>query len=264
MGGFLKVEKVMKHLFVRKLYLWPRFHLVISDSLEKHKIDVVELRQPMTKSMTELQIAIIEVVNACLSELRKLISIVDITELTIDNALFKSFDMIIRQQLDPIWHRLGSKTKQLVNDLKTLRKLLYYLQCYDCVTFNSFLDVVVATAQSGQHSPWLFMTATDTLLKVARARIYKQKEQFSESMPQELELVFEENPKWNSLANILKEIEKEIDSSSHSPILIMVNDDQTRIQLREYLGRRSCDAFKTSTGLRQMEKVFTTIKLQCF
>ena len=47
-------------------------------------------------------------------------------ELTVENAFFKSFDSLIRNQLDPIWHRIGFKTKQLVNDLKTLRKLLKY------------------------------------------------------------------------------------------------------------------------------------------
>ena len=41
-----------------------------------------------------------------------------------ENAIAKSFDMNIRLQLDPIWHQLGPKTKQLVSDLKTLRLIL--------------------------------------------------------------------------------------------------------------------------------------------
>lgn len=50
----------------------------------------------------------------------------DIDEFTVENAFFKSFDIIVRSQLDPIWHRVSFKTKQLVNDLKTLRNLLRY------------------------------------------------------------------------------------------------------------------------------------------
>lgn len=49
---------------------------------------------------------------------------VDLEDLTIDNALFRNFDKIVRAQLNPIWHRVGPKTKRLVSDLTTLRKLL--------------------------------------------------------------------------------------------------------------------------------------------
>lgn len=49
---------------------------------------------------------------------------IDSEEVTVENAIAKSFDMTIRLQLDPIWHQLGPKTKQLVSDLKTLRLIL--------------------------------------------------------------------------------------------------------------------------------------------
>jgi hypothetical protein len=31
---------------------------------------------------------------------------------------------MVRRQLDPVWHKVGPKTKQLVSDLATLRQLL--------------------------------------------------------------------------------------------------------------------------------------------
>jgi DNA excision repair protein ERCC-4 len=37
-GGFCQVERIMKNLFVRKLYLWPRFHVTVCASLDKHKV----------------------------------------------------------------------------------------------------------------------------------------------------------------------------------------------------------------------------------
>lgn len=51
---------------------------------------------------------------------------IDSEEVTVENAIAKSFDQVIRLQLDPIWHQLGPKTKQLVSDIKTLRLILRY------------------------------------------------------------------------------------------------------------------------------------------
>ena len=50
----------------------------------------------------------------------------DLDDLTIDNAYFRSFDMVVRRILDPVWHKVGPRTKQLVGDLATLRRLLTY------------------------------------------------------------------------------------------------------------------------------------------
>jgi DNA excision repair protein ERCC-4 len=47
-----------------------------------------------------------------------------VDELTVENGLFKSFDTIIKKQLETIWHQVGPKTKQLISDLRTLRNLL--------------------------------------------------------------------------------------------------------------------------------------------
>ncbi|XP_060674063.1 DNA repair endonuclease UVH1-like [Ziziphus jujuba] len=50
---------------------------------------------------------------------------------TVENRLFKPLNEIMRRQLDPIWHSLGKKTKQLVSNLEdSLRKLLDYLERY--------------------------------------------------------------------------------------------------------------------------------------
>ena len=48
----------------------------------------------------------------------------DLDDLNVDNAYFRSFDAIVRRQLDPVWHKVGPRTKQLVGDLATLRRLL--------------------------------------------------------------------------------------------------------------------------------------------
>lgn len=98
----------------------------VSEELERDAPEVVDVRVPMSKYMVGIQKAIVEVMDACLKEMRKT-NKVDVEDLTVENGLFKSFDEIVRRQLDPIWHTLGKKTRQLVSDLKTLRKLLDYL-----------------------------------------------------------------------------------------------------------------------------------------
>ena len=51
----------------------------------------------------------------------------DLDDFKVDNAYFRSFDIVVRRQLDPVWHKVGPKTKQLVNDLGTLRRLLWFV-----------------------------------------------------------------------------------------------------------------------------------------
>jgi len=48
----------------------------------------------------------------------------ELDDFNVENAYFRSFDILVRRQLDPVWHKVGPKTKQLVNDLGTLRRLL--------------------------------------------------------------------------------------------------------------------------------------------
>ncbi|KAG0448181.1 hypothetical protein HPP92_027954 [Vanilla planifolia] len=124
--GFANAERIMKCLYVRWLNLWPRFHVLVCGDLERDAPEVVDVRVPMTPAMRGIQQAVLETMDACLKELRKTNKI-DVEDLTVENGLFKSFDEVVRRQLDPIWHMLGKKTKQLVSDLRMLRKLLDYL-----------------------------------------------------------------------------------------------------------------------------------------
>ncbi|KAI5381693.1 hypothetical protein KIW84_UN0519 [Lathyrus oleraceus] len=104
-SGFAKAERTMKCLHIRKLHLWPRFQVYVSQELEQDPSDVVDIRVPMSKYMMGIQKAIVEVMGACLKEMRKT-NKVDVEDLTVENGLFKSFDEIVRRQLDPIWHTL--------------------------------------------------------------------------------------------------------------------------------------------------------------
>ncbi|XP_030654292.1 DNA repair endonuclease XPF [Nomascus leucogenys] len=251
--GFCHVERVMRNLFVRKLYLWPRFHVAVNSFLEQHKPEVVEIHVSMTPAMLAIQTAILDILNACLKELKCHNPSLEVEDLSLENAIGKPFDKTIRHYLDPLWHQLGAKTKSLVQDLKILRTLLQYLSQYDCVTFLNLLESLRATEKAfGQNSGWLFLDSSTSMFINARARVYhlpdakmSKKEKISEKMEikegQETkkELVLESNPKWEALTEVLKEIEAENKESEAlggpGQVLICASDDRTCSQLRDYI-----------------------------
>lgn len=96
--GFAQVERIMKALFVKKLYLWPRFHSVVNSSLSKHKVNirinilievrvrlikkkfantffqpqVIELHAKLTQKMSNVQTALLDIMNFIVKELKRL------------------------------------------------------------------------------------------------------------------------------------------------------------------------------------------------
>lgn len=169
-SGFAKAERTLKCLYLRKLHIWPRFQVFVSQELERDPPEVVDVRVPMSAHMIGIQTAVLEVMDACLKEMRKT-NKVDIEDLTVENGLFKSFDEIVRRQLDPIWHTLGKRTKQLVSDLKTLRKLLDYLTRYDAVTYLKYLDSL--RASESFRSVWIFAESSYKIFEYAKRRVYQ-------------------------------------------------------------------------------------------
>lgn len=133
--GFAYLEKTMRALFVRRFLIWPRFHAAVAAGLEIAQPAVEEVVVPLSQSEQRLQKALLCAVATCLAELRVLNQSVDVSQLTLENSLFKSFDSIVRVQLEPVWHAVSKRTRALVHDLATLRTLLSYLTSFDCVSF---------------------------------------------------------------------------------------------------------------------------------
>jgi DNA excision repair protein ERCC-4 len=252
--GFAPLTNMMKNLFLQKPALYPRFHVSVANSLEgRKKAEVIELEVPMTDAMQDIQNAVLECVEASISELKKANPGLEVEDWTLDSALHKNFDQIIRRQLDPVWHRTTFKTRQVVRDLSLLRTILHALLTYDAVSFNKYLDTVLAASQpppgstKQNQSPWLFLDAADTIFTTAKRRVYTGKMSVADlannpdAVPESLEPVLEEFPKWAQLADILQEIEQDAyfnpapQDTSNGSILIMCGDHGTCSQLREYL-----------------------------
>ncbi|KJZ75790.1 hypothetical protein HIM_04947 [Hirsutella minnesotensis 3608] len=248
--GFSPLATMMRNLFLRKASLWPRFHVTVAQSLEgKKKAEVIELEVPMTDPMRDIQNAIMECVEVSIHELKKGNTGLEMDDWNLDSALLKNFDVIVRRQLDPNWHRVSWKTRQIVNDLTVLRGLLTHVLTYDAVSFLQHLDTIHAahspppgsTRQS--QSPWLFLDAAQTIFDTARRRVYSaspktvsQGENIDSLRP-----VLEELPKWSLLAEVLEEIDRDlyfeppVRDDSNGTILIMCSSTDTCRQLRDYL-----------------------------
>jgi len=59
-----------------------------------------------------VQKCVLVAMDACLQELKRTTTI-DTSELTMEQGIFHAFDKAVRSQLDPDWHRLSPKTKQV-------------------------------------------------------------------------------------------------------------------------------------------------------
>jgi len=247
--GFNPLHTMMRNLFLRNVSLWPRFQVTVAQALEgKKKAEVIELEVPMSDSMRDIQQAIMECVEVSIGELKKSNAGLEMGDWNVDSALHKQFDMVVRRQLDPVWHRISWKTKQIVNDLTVLRGMLHTLLTYDAVSFNKHLDTILAAhspppgSTRQNQSPWLFLDAAHTIFDTAKRRVYTGK--FSKDGDQDIESlrpVLEELPKWAVLAEVLEEIERDVyfnpvvRDDSNGTILIMCGDTFQCRQLRDYL-----------------------------
>ncbi|XP_050576570.1 DNA repair endonuclease XPF isoform X1 [Bombus affinis] len=227
--GFMQVERVMKALFVKKLFLWPRFHTLVNNSLEKNKPDVIELHIKITPKMLNIQTSLLDIMNYIIKELKRLNKYLDLDDLTVENAIAKKFHKQLQSQLDPMWHQLSSTSKQLLSDLKMLRDLLACSTYEDCVSFYAMLNRLRTMEYAVKNSGWLMLDSVDALFKNAKDRIYNEKN----------EIKPEATPKWTALTEVLLEIEndnkKNKNNKNAEKVLILVHDRNICYQLRNYL-----------------------------
>ncbi|GKY98760.1 hypothetical protein MPSEU_000832300 [Mayamaea pseudoterrestris] len=245
MMGFAKVDKIMKALNVQRLYLYPRFQHSIREELERQPPAVLELFQKLTPLQKEMQAAIVAAVQSVVRELKSSTKVITWTEadLRIENCVSSSFDRAISRQLEKDWHRLSPQTKQLVQDLRTLRTLFQGLIHYDCITFYTLLrNLKTTSAKTRYPSMWLLTPAADVLFRKAKERCYR----LSRPKPTKkcanpvatLTAVLEPNPKWNMLVQVLDEIRHEHDKKANdgpTTILVMVDTERTLESVKSHL-----------------------------
>ena len=137
------------------------------------KPELIEIQVGLSENSITTQLALFEIIGVLLSEFKSCCSYIDHDYLTMEMVISKPFDAIVKSQLEPVWNQLGSKPKQLISDIKTLRLLLYYLTQYDCITFYKMLNCLKSHEKElGRSSGWMFLDAADQLFTKARHRVY--------------------------------------------------------------------------------------------
>lgn len=97
-SGFGKVERLMRVLYVKRLYLWPRFRLEVVQALALNKEpEVVELVTGLTPAMKSIQSAILAAMNTCIQELKRAAPQLETSQMTLENGLFYAFDVSIKR-----------------------------------------------------------------------------------------------------------------------------------------------------------------------
>lgn len=301
-SGLSPLRNIMKELHLRVVHIYPRFHEMVKSTLENRKADVIELYQHMTESMQTIHHAIVQCMTMTLSELKRSHATLELDDLTIENAYFKSFDTVVRRQLDPVWHKVGPRTKQLVGDLSTLRRLLTYLLSYDAFSFYEYLETLIAcnttSTFSGERrlnqSPWMLTDAANIIFQTAKRRCYTLSKKSANRLddvtfddqdgwdalddiegrrgqptdklgkswiPEGLDPVAEELPKWELLADVLQEVEEEILRHESLPnikgsntVLVMTSSSRASALVSEFLSNMDLDAPKGKRGRKMMEE----------
>lgn len=239
--GYGHVEKVMRNLFVKELFIWPRFHATIQKSLKPWEPIVVEMQIPMSQNMILLQANILDIMNHLVKDIKSLNRNVELQEVTVENCVTKKFHKILQAQLDTIWHQLSSQTKLIVADLKVLRSLMISTIYHDAVTLYATMRKYRSTEYALSNSGWTICDSAEKMFNIAKERVFNKNDEF------EPELC----PKWKALTEVLRqEIPADIKETAKKmrkkderhkylhqqvKVLILCQDARTCYQLNQYL-----------------------------
>ena len=219
-----QVEKSMKYLFLPRFHLWPRFHVNISESVDKHKCDVVELHIPLTEIMRNLQVTIVDLLQFCMKEIKKQVPSLDPDFFAVENAVSRNYFRSLKVALNPIWSHLGANTKQLIDDIKTISRLNNELLRRSAVQFYASVHKLrpSGSSSSSKVSMWMFTEAFERLLTLSKKRI--------ELGGQD---TIELSPKWEAVKEVLNEIKSESGSSKNT--LFCVSSHFTARQIVKFV-----------------------------
>lgn len=191
--GYNHLEKSMRNLFLKELYIWPRFHSMIQSSLKEGEIQAIELNVSATEKMVQMQYLVLDLMNYLVKDIRRINRTVDMDEITVENCVTKNFHKILQTQLDCIWHQLNSQTKLLISDLKALRIMMLSIIFKNSIKSYDLIMKHRTTEYALNNSGWVLTQNAEKLFKLAKDRVFNSKGEFEP----------EANPKWTILEEIL-------------------------------------------------------------
>ncbi|XP_065364962.1 DNA repair endonuclease XPF [Calliphora vicina] len=244
--GYGHIERVMRNLFVKELFIWPRFHASVQASLKPYEAQTIELHVPLSDKMKLIQTHILDIMNYLVREIKRINRTVDMDEITVENCVTKKFHKILQAQLDCIWHQLNSQTKLIVADLKILRSLMIATMYNDAVSAYALIKRYRTTEYALSNSGWTLLDSAEQIFKLSKERVYNAQGEFEP----------EPCPKWKYLSEILK-VEIPGDMKRTKPdcydppkVLILCQDTRSCYQLKQFL-TQSGERFLLYTAMRQ-------------
>lgn len=272
-GMINPLQLMLRNMKLEKVLLWPRFHINVVSSLnfnDKGIGKIIEIKVSMTESMQRIQIAILSCLKSILYEIKR-----HNPEITAESELFLDLNRgdtssktatniynedEISKFLDDYfissimllfhksWHRISWTTKQLLNDLGMLKRMLLNLISMDSVSFYEEIEMILneykCDSSNGRlnynKSPWLLLDEANTVISFAKKRVF-DKIKLPPSLNDEIKYHLEELPKWEQIEILIDEIFEEKlntntnDKVGEGPVLIMCNSQRTVNQIRQYL-----------------------------
>ncbi|XP_016939450.2 DNA repair endonuclease XPF [Drosophila suzukii] len=227
--GYSHVERTMRNLFVKHLYIWPRFHATVRGALQPWQTQTIELHVPLSQSMTSIQTHILDIMNFLVREIKRINRSVDMEAVTVENCVTKKFHKILQAQLDCIWHQLNSQTKLIVADLKILRSLMISTMYHDSVSAYALMKRYRSTEYALSNSGWTLLDAAEQIFKLSRQRVFNGQQEFEP----------EPCPKWQALTDLLTQDipgdMRRCRRTEQPKVLILCQDARTCHQLKQYL-----------------------------
>lgn len=234
--GYACLDRIMRSIFAKDLFLWPRSRSEIVKSLDSRaKPEVIEMRFSMTQLMQSIQFAIMDLIGMCLRQMKESNQAIlgDAEELDIENTISTSFGKFLEKRFEPVWHQLSPATKRLIGDIGTLRRLLFALTDMDCISFFHLVESVKKGVKLDTNiSDWVFWKPANILFDASLARVTSA----DESITEQNELNLEMNLKWLSFSEIVTELRNQTkESGEETNVLVLVRDDFTVARLSDVL-----------------------------
>ncbi|KAH8308570.1 hypothetical protein KR018_006343, partial [Drosophila ironensis] len=227
--GYSHIERTMRNLFVKNLFIWPRFHATVRGALHPWQAQTIELHVPLSGSQTAIQTHILDIMNFLVREIKRINRTVDLEAVTVENCVTKKFHKILQAQLDCIWHQLNSQTKLIVADLKILRSLMISTMYHDAVSAYALMKRYRSTEYALSNSGWTLLDAAEQIFKISRQRVFNGQQEFEP----------EPCPKWQPLTDLLtQDIPGDMRNcrrTEQPKVLILCQDARSCYQLKQYL-----------------------------
>lgn len=96
-----------------------RFQASVNTAMDRHKPEVVELHVSLTPAMRAIQSAILEIMSACLKELKRYNATLEAEDFSLENTIGNSFDKVC------CWLFAGVQKQAMIQCLPKL----YFCNC---------------------------------------------------------------------------------------------------------------------------------------